>query len=95
MKNKSLNSIEKAISYPVRNKLSKGGKPEEEKPKPQSNVIPFPIKPGMPLYEWWKTNKDKTMYVASVEELGPFLTKFYSEKQILDMINLQMNRLEV
>jgi len=30
MKNKSLNSIEKAISYPVRNKLSKGGKPEEE-----------------------------------------------------------------
>ena len=86
MKNKSLNSIEKAISYPARKQLKKGGKPEEEKPKPkpQSNVIPFPIKPGMPLYEWWKTNKDKTMYVASVEELGPFLTKFYSEKQFFD-----------
>ena len=104
MKNKSLNSIEKAISYPVRKpkalppktkriiKLSKGGKPEEQKPKPkpQSNVIQFPIKPGMPLYEWWKTNKDKTMYVASAEELGPFLTKFYSEKQILDMDDNQI-----
>jgi len=92
MKNKSLNSIEKAISYPARKQFKKGGKPEEEKPKPkpQSNVIPFPIKPGMPLYEWWKTNKDKTMYVASVEELGPFLTKFYSEKQLLDMDDNQI-----
>jgi len=44
----------------------------------------------MPLYEWWKTNKDKTMYVASVEELGPFLTKFYSEKQLLDMDDNQI-----
>ena len=63
---------------------------EKPKPKPQSNVIPFPIKPGMPLYEWWKTNKDKTMYVASVEDLGPFLTKFYSEKQLLDMDDNQI-----
>ena len=51
MKNKSLNSIEKAISYPVRKpkalppktkriiKLSKGGKPEEEKPKPKPQLL--------------------------------------------------------
>jgi len=90
MKDKSLNSSEKAISYPARKQFKKGGKAAEEKPKPQSNVIPFPIKPGMPLYEWWKTNKDKTMYVASVEELGPFLTKFYSEKQLLDMDDNQI-----
>ena len=47
MKNKSLNSIEKAISYPARKQFKKGGKPEEEKPKPkpQSNVIPFRIYP--------------------------------------------------
>ena len=35
--------IEKKISY----------REEEEKPKPQ-NVIPFPHKPGTPMYEWWK-----------------------------------------
>ena len=95
----SKNNIEKRITYPVRKpkatppktkriiKLKKGGTPEEEKP---TNVVPFPIKPGTPLDQWWKSNKDKTINVASVDELGPFLTRFYSEKQLLQMDERQI-----
>ena len=37
-----------------------------------------------------KSNKDKTINVASVDELGPFLTRFYSEKQLLQMDEKQI-----
>ena len=71
-------TVDKKISYgtikdPTVNIYKKGG-PVEDKPKP--NVIEFPIKPGMPLHDWYKSNKDSFTKVASVDELGPFLTKY-------------------
>ena len=51
-------TVDKKISYgtikdPTFNIYKKGG-PVEDKPKP--NVIEFPIKPGMPLHDWYKSN---------------------------------------
>ena len=60
----------------------KGGPVEDEKP---NNVINFPIKPGMPLYDWYKSNKKEFKQVASIDDIGPFLTKFVSEKQLRKM----------
>jgi|TARA_R110000796_G_scaffold15067_1_gene48535 hypothetical protein len=56
----------------VRKRLKEGGT-TNDKPKP-SNVINFPIKPNMPLYEWWKT--------ASVDDVKELLNPVYSEKAL-------------
>ena len=84
---KSKNNVDKAISYgtikdPTFNLYRKGGPVEDEKP---NNVINFPIKPGMPLYDWYKSNKKEFKQVASIDDIGPFLTKFVSEKQLRKM----------
>ena len=88
-------TVDKKISYgtikdPTFNIYKKGG-PVEDKPKP--NVIEFPIKPGMPLHDWYKSNKDSFTKVASVEELGPFLTKYYSEKELRKMTDEEIESL--
>jgi hypothetical protein len=39
----------------------------------------------MPLYDWYKSNKKEFKQVASIDDIGPFLTKFVSEKQLRKM----------
>ena len=56
-----------------------------EKPKPSAEIIQFKPKPGSPILEWWKTHKDETNNLASVDDIAPFLSQFYSEKQLLEM----------
>ena len=56
-----------------------------EKPKPSAEIIQFKPKPGSPILEWWKTHKDETKNLASVDDIAPFLSQFYSEKQLLEM----------
>ena len=94
-------SVDKKISYdspksgvikdPTFTVYRKGG-PVEDKPKP-SNIINFPIKPGMPLYDWYKSNKDSFKQVASIDDIGPFLTKYYSEKQLRGMSEKEVESL--
>lgn len=50
----------------VRKRLKEGGT-TNDKPKP-SNVINFPIKPNMPLYEWWKTEIEPKKPDLTLEE---------------------------
>jgi len=92
---KSKNNVDKAISYgtikdPTFNVYRKGGPVEDEKP---NNVINFPIKPGMPLYDWYKSNKKEFKQVASIDDIGPFLTKYYSEKQLRGMSEKEVESL--
>ena len=56
-----------------------------EKPKPSAEIIQFKPKPGSPILEWWKTHKDEVINLASVDDIAPFLSQFYSEKQLLEM----------
>jgi len=55
-----------------------------EKPE-TADIIEFKPKPGSPILEWWKTHKDETKNLASVDDIAPFLSQFYSEKQLLEM----------
>ena len=93
---KTRNNIDKKISYENKKTIKdeikdlRARKPVQlelplDNPNEDKNVIPFPYKPGSPILDWYKTNKDKFQRVASVEELGPFLTQFYSEKELLNM----------
>tara|TARA_A100001015_G_C14599418_1_gene559848 strand:- start:40 stop:381 length:342 start_codon:yes stop_codon:yes gene_type:complete len=93
---KTRNNIDKKISYKNKQTIKEEikdlvtSKPVQlelplDNPNEKENVIPFPYKPGSPILDWYKTNKDKFQRVASVEELGPFLTQFYSEKELLNM----------
>jgi hypothetical protein len=61
--------------------------PPEDKPKPNNNVIQFPVPEDSPLNNWHKANRDKykNKKIASVEDLAPYLTNFYSEKELLQM----------
>lgn len=61
--------------------------PPEDKPEKPTNVIPFPVPEDSPLNNWHKANKDKykNKKIASVEDLAPYLTNFYSEKQLMQM----------
>jgi hypothetical protein len=60
--------------------------PPEDKPKP-NNVVPFPVPEDSPLSNWHKANKGKykNKKIASVEDLAPYLTNFYTEKQLMQM----------
>ena len=55
-----------------------------EKPE-TADIIEFKPKPGSPILEWWKTHKDEVINLASVDDIAPFLSQFYSEKQLLEM----------
>ena len=62
--------------------------PPEDKPENKpSNIIPFPVPEDSPLNNWHKANGDKykNKKIASVEDLAPYLTNFYSEKELLQM----------
>jgi hypothetical protein len=47
----------------------------------------------MPLYDWYKSNKDSFKQVASIDDIGPFLTKYYSEKQLRGMSEKEVESL--
>ena len=59
----------------------------EDKPKPSATILQFEIKPGMPIYDWYKSKKEEKgiMEIASKKDLAGFLTNFFSEKQIEEM----------
>ena len=46
----------------------------------------------MPLYDWYKSNKEFKQ-VASIDDIGPFLTKYYSEKQLRGMSEKEVESL--
>ena len=83
----------------IAKKLKVGGPVEEDKPKPikpkPNNILNFPIPSGSPIDLWWlKTNKEFTKEskkeLASIDDLAPYLSKFYSEKQINAMSEAEM-----
>ena len=89
------NNIEKAITYDntkvaldeLKNLMAKRDEQLEfpfEKPQSEE-IIEFKPKPGSPILEWYKSNKDQIKNIASVDEIAPFLSQFYSEKQLLQM----------
>ena len=47
----------------------------------------------MPLYDLYKSNKDSFKQVASIDDIGPFLTKYYSEKQLRGMSEKEVESL--
>ena len=60
---------------------------EFSEPKPSATILQFEIKPGMPIYDWYKSKKEEKgiMEIASKKDLAGFLTNFFSEKQIEEM----------
>ena len=46
----------------------------------------------MPLYDWYKSTKELKQ-VASIDDIGPFLTKYYSEKQLRGMSEKEVESL--
>ena len=82
-------SNDKKVSDEVKEMLAKK-KPEQlELPldDPNDNVIEFPLKPGSPILQWYKANVErfKNPDFASADQLGPYLTQYYSEKQLSKM----------
>ncbi|MDA1338252.1 MAG: hypothetical protein O2871_02720 [bacterium] len=84
-------------------KLKEGGPVQLEfdfdkpkpKPKPSNNILNFPIPSGSPIDLWFKkTNKEFTIEskkeLASVDDVAPYLSKFYSERQIKAMSEAEM-----
>tara|TARA_B100000029_G_scaffold114628_1_gene107141 strand:+ start:2291 stop:2581 length:291 start_codon:yes stop_codon:yes gene_type:complete len=73
------------IEKPLYN-LKRGVQLELPLDNPNQNIINFPIKPGMPFYEWYKSKKkDAGMKLASKDDLAGFLSRFFSQKQIQEM----------
>tara|TARA_R110002012_G_scaffold162120_1_gene324418 strand:- start:43 stop:384 length:342 start_codon:yes stop_codon:yes gene_type:complete len=100
---KTRNNIDKKISYENKKTIKdeikdlKARKPVQlelplDNPNEDKNVIPFPYKPGSPILEWWKASKDKVTQVASIDDLAPFLSQFYSQKQLLEMSETEIEK---
>ena len=53
--------------------------------KNKTTLLTFPIKPGMPLYDWYKSNKKEFKQVASIDDMVLSCSKFVSEKQLRKM----------
>jgi len=96
----AVNNIDKRIKYGVRNELADeiknlvARKPIQlelplEEPD-TATIINFPLKPGSPILDWYKTSKDKFKQVVSVDDLAPFLSQFYSQKELLNMTELEV-----
>ena len=86
MNKNNIENSEKELKE-IKQLLAKQTQPELpfEKPKPSAEIIQFKPKPGSPILEWWKTHKDETNNLASVDDIAPFLSQFYSERQLLEM----------
>ena len=55
------------------------------KNNPNDNILNFPIKPNMPIYNWFKSEVKKGKKFASKDDLAGYLSKYYSQKQIEKM----------
>ena len=92
MIDKGLIPIRKGIiKAPTFSVYKKGGSvdtPEQlELPldNPNDNILNFPIKPNMPIYNWFKSEVKKGKKFASKDDLAGYLSKYYSQKQIEKM----------
>ena len=91
MIDKGLNPVRKGVvKDPTFSVYKKGGpvKPEQlELPldNPNDNILNFPIKPNMPIYNWFKSEIKKGKKFASKDDLAGYLSKYYSQKQIEKM----------
>ena len=76
----------------IAKKLKVGGPVEEDKPKPKpNNVITFPVPANSPLGTWWlKTSKEKKKEIASVDDVAPYLSKYFSTKELEAMSEAEM-----
>jgi hypothetical protein len=79
-------------------KLKEGGPVQLEfdfdkpkaKPKPGS-VISFPIPSNSPLGNWWqKVSKENKKEIASVDDVAPYLSKYFSTKELEAMSEAEM-----
>ncbi len=74
-KNKNKNSVERIIKDPTYTIYSKGGVAKNGSKPTQNgqnnNVVPFPIKPGTPIDEWYKTAK-KSDYLELLVGMAGF-----------------------
>jgi len=88
--NQAKNNIENTEKELAALKKLMAKKPEQlELPleNPNDNIILFPVPENSPINNWYKANvkKFKNKNFASADELGPYLTEFYSEKQLRNM----------
>ena len=88
MIDKGLNPVRKGVvKDPTFSVYKKGDpvKPEQlELPldNPNDNILNFPIKPEMPIYNWFKSEVKKGKKFASKDDLAGYLSKYYSQKQL-------------
>ena len=54
---------------------------------PNDNIILFPVPENSPINNWYKTNikNFKNKRLASADDLGPYLSQYYSKKQLSNM----------
>ncbi len=88
--------IDKGL-YGYKNKFSKGGGVQLELPleqKPTAEIINLLdyLKPSSPIFDWYKgkLEKGENIKMASVDDIAPYLSKFYSEKQLDGMTEKEM-----
>ena len=78
-------------------KYKKGGPVQLELPleqKPSAEIINLLdyLKPNSPIFEWWKSKVDngENIKMASVDDIAPYLSKFFSAKQLEAMTEKEM-----
>ena len=87
--------IDKGL-YGYKNKFSKGGGVQLELPldNPNDNIINLTdyLKPSSPIFDWYKgkLEKGENIKMASIDDIAPYLSKFYSEKQLDGMSEKEM-----
>jgi len=94
----AVNNIDKRIKYGVRNELADEIKTLSAKRAEQlelplgDNIIPFPYKPNSPILEWWQKSKGKikNKQIVSIDDLAPYLSNFFSQKQLSSMTEEEM-----
>ena len=83
-KNKNKNSVERIIKDPTYTIYSKGGVAKNGQ---NNNVVPFPIKPGTPIDEWYKTaSRDDVLELLNRVYDLKFL-KGLNEKELEDLLD--------
>ena len=66
--------------------------PLEQKPSAEIiNLLDY-LKPNSPIFEWWKSKADngENIKMASVDDIAPYLSKFFSAKQLEAMTEKEM-----
>jgi len=98
---KSFNYYPKTKQLPPKTKkvgkYNRGGPVQLEfdfEENPGAEIIDFNqyVKPGMPIYEWWrsKAKTKENIKLASVDDIAPYLSEFFSQKQLNEMTEPEM-----